>query len=235
MNEKELRKFQEKNIYKCFCSDRIIKSIKSSDFAFSIQDMITIIYNCDFSLSEKVKMLEELKSLDIEDIYKEKIEKLLAICEEFSSFIFKNDITFEIVDSIKFKDRKEFLKYVETHKMKKQVIVYSSKKKYYIHFNDEKLITSFDSDDKEEQNYVYNNAYTYVDIPNNYKKGEIVRIKGDKKDWVIIQTSELTEKQKKMSDYIDSCVTIVPFKVFVKNDKKEIERYHEHCHLTFIK
>ena len=224
-----------------------IESIKSVDVKnyvmskghkFSTSEQVSLIFNSDIKLVEKKKVFDSmLLDENIPEEIKSEIEVIIDNINTFYEYIDgKSDIAFQFSDEDECYVTSQF----------ESVIYYCCKNNIrdYIRIIDlkEKTIDlnemyefSIDEDGDivrfvpiNEPSYRYTEIEdAYVDIPNEFKLGDIVKIVGSKEKYVVVSDSSMPEHLKPNCNFVDSSITIIPKRCLSSKGKDYVEQIND--------
>lgn len=241
---------------------------------FKLEEMITIVFNSSLDIYEKFEFIENVKD-NIENpeyqVYdRDKLLEGILLIEkdyDFLEKIFIGDGRHILVYLDKWDLSRCFtsLTYTKNYLLKnkedigEEVLIIiqdgeTSDEICYLTLNKNLVVKSFSfsSFANREISFLYDK---YIDIPNDIKVGDIIKITGDDKEWVTVYESTIPEHLMEHSEYsIDLCITAVPKEVLDdsrsykeqideilekrKNRKSGeldiISKEHEHLHLSIV-
>lgn len=250
-------------------SDYLKKYLKDIKHEFCLEEMIPIVWNSDKILSDKQLFLDKIVS-DIDNyrcIDRDKLIEDIDLMQNdwyMISECLNGDNDFSAVcfydENGNFKCFKNydiaisFMKKFSVPFTRGLVLVdlHTSEEFAYIHLDKETgWITGYSLYEKKKASKAYDR---YVDIPNDFKVGDVIKLHGYNEEYVVVCESGIPDKLKNLSDYsVDACVTVVSKKIFdsSRSYKDQIEEIfakrplpdgeldiisleHEHMHLSFV-
>lgn len=257
-----------------FKSNYLKNYLTSINHEFTIEEMITIILNSDIVIENKFKILNRFYNKSEIECYKSEIEynsiinELNIILEDYeyiklclngaydSIILFFNELD----------ETKCLLNFDLTKKLMQELNICKNNSITIIDGKDSSEVAYVDIDEnyniisytlcKPVNGYISKLYNKYVDIPNDIKIGDIVKIYDDSNEYVVVAESNIPDKLKKDAEYnIDSCITVIPkysldSNIKYKEQVEELLRNriknintdeldiitleHEHVHLSFV-
>lgn len=251
-------------------SSTVRNYLKSINHEFKIEEQISLIFNSDINLHEKVNIFRDLiKNDTVAENIKEELKEILNNIDIFESITYSSGRTaflfFDEDNEVicantlakvqKYNINNKITEYIRVIDLESEKI--ESNTLYDIKLNDNGEVARFFP--YEAANYVFTKVEdNYVDIPNEFKVGDIVKIYNQKEKYVVVSDSTIPEHLKPNCDFIDTSITVVPKSIFNNNTrsyKEQIEdiyrnrirhieysepiidvisREHEHINITIL-
>lgn len=266
LNSKAISMIESKTIKQC---------LSGIAYIFSIEEQISIIWNSNCIISDKIELFRVyIKNEFIPTKIKNKLKIVIsdyenisrAVNDESTDIVLKFTDTFgenRVANDIESLDR--YLGQSIQNQMYIQLLNTSTCKEYgsiTIDKNADGIsILSFSILEHTKQLSAL--LEHYVDIPNTFEVGDIVKEVGDTKTkYIVVDSSYMPRSIKCKCDYTDSCITVVPLSTLgaikskaeyveqinsiyekrihnipdgVSNKKLDIiAKYHDHIHLTLV-
>jgi len=219
-------------------SSTVREYLKDIKHEFNIQEQISLIFNSDLSLDSKTEIFEDLVNSDnVAESIKDEVREIIKNFEAFKIVAYEYNniafITFDEDNEVICTNALDKLRdYNIKNKLDKNIRAINiglddveSNTLYEIELNsDGEVCRIFPYELAQYKTTNIENSY--VDIPNEFKMGDIVRVVGQKEKYVVVSDSDMPEHLKPSCDFIDTSITVVPKRIFnssTRSYKDQIE------------